>query len=154
MKKTITANDFTPIYDTLEDRIRLVLNYQDINNRVDFMITRSFLLNLIPTAEEFIEQSYGTEDVVQEKVAVAHVNEPNKALNQTDTANLELFKKDEELLLEVNFAFNKQKKITKVAFSSKTVVVNAQLNASTIREVFKMIKLAIPRIRWGIAYNF
>ena len=154
MKKTITANDFTPIYDTLEDRIRLVLNYQDINNRVDFMITRSFLLNLIPTAEEFIEQSYGTEDVVQEKVAVAHVNEPNKALNQTDTANLELFKKDEELLLEVNFAFNKQKKITKVAFSSKTVVVNAQLNASTIREVFKMIKLAIPRIKWGIAYNF
>ena len=46
-KKTILANTFTPLYDELEDRIRIVVNYQDIQNRIDFVITRKNISHTI-----------------------------------------------------------------------------------------------------------
>jgi hypothetical protein len=57
-QKEIIAQTFTPIYDEVEDRIRVVINYQDIMNRVDYMITRKFILNIIPTIDEFILKHY------------------------------------------------------------------------------------------------
>ena len=52
--KVISAQTFTPVYDELEDRIRLSVNYQDVNNRIDFLITRNLIINLLPSIEEFI----------------------------------------------------------------------------------------------------
>ena len=45
-KKIVSALVFTPLYDQLEDRIRLVINYSDYDNRIDIMITRNFILDL------------------------------------------------------------------------------------------------------------
>lgn len=44
MKKEIVGTTFTPLYNPIEDRICLVINYQDPYARADFMITRSFTL--------------------------------------------------------------------------------------------------------------
>jgi hypothetical protein len=154
MKKNIIANTFTPLYDELEDRIRLVINYQDIHNRVDFMITRNFILNLSPAAEEFISKHYENATLAQDNITVNSQKDTNQSLSQTDNVNLELFRTDEVLLLEVNFAFDINTKQTVLTLSSKNISAKAILDAYTMSQTFKVIKSAIPNIKWGISHHF
>ncbi len=149
MKRNIIAKTFTPSYDTVEDRIRVVVNYQDINDRVDFMITRSFILNLIPTAEEFIGKYYGTM-----ATSTPQVENKNNSFSKTDTVNLELLRTTDELLTEVNFSFNANTKLTLVTFNSKNAVAQADLDAFMITQIFQVIKSSIPNISWGISHYF
>ena len=154
MKRNIIAKTFTPIYDEIEDRIRFAINYQDMQNRVDFMITRSFILSLIPSAEEFIDRHY---NALASQVATKvepKVEDSNEAVSKTDSVNLELLRTDEELLLEVNFSFDANTKQTILTFSSKNVVATTALDSFLLLQVFKIIKSAIPHIKWGIAHSF
>ena len=156
MKKTIIANTFTPIYDEVEDRLRLVINYQDIHNRADLMITRSFILNLIPAAEEFTAKYYVHEksnDIIQ-SVNYSTPSEESNTLSKTDGVNLELLRTNEELLLEVNFSFDANTKQTLVIFNSKHIIAKASLDASLMEQTFNIIKSSIPYIKWGISHHF
>lgn len=151
--KNIAAKTFTPIYDQVEDRLRLVINYQDIQNRVDFMITRNFILNLIPSAEEFMEKHY-VEDTTNSIVEPKTKAQNNEGISQTDGVNLELLRTSEELLLEVNFSFNPNTKQTTITFSSKNIQSLAVLDSSMMQQTFKVIKSAIPFLKWGISHHF
>ncbi|MDD5371929.1 MAG: hypothetical protein PHO62_00720 [Sulfurimonas sp.] len=150
MKKNITAKTFTPIYDELEDRLRLVINYQDIYNRVDFMITRNFILNLIPTAEEFMARQYGIADFE----TTPHIETNDKTTSKTDSVNLELLRTNDDLLLEVNFSYDQNLKRTILTLSSKSTTAKADLDGFMLSQIFQVIKSAIPYIRWGISYHF
>ncbi len=150
MKKNIIAKTFTPMYDEVEDRLRVVVNYQDAQNRVDFMITRNFVLNLIPSVEEFISAHYGVDDFESPMQSEAK----QKITSKTDNTNLELLKMDEELLREVNFSFDKNLKQTTLTLNSKNSTAKAQLNGFMLMQIFKIIKSAIPYIRWGISHHF
>ena len=157
MKKTIIANTFTPRYDEIEDRIRLAINYQDISNRVDLMITRSFILDLIPATEEFIDKHYTDEIVIENSLADSNFQEKTdkeKIVLPTDGVNLELLRTNEELLIEVNFAIDAQTKNTTITFSSKNITAKAVLNALMMQQIVSVIKTAIPNIKWGISYCF
>lgn len=156
MKRIIVAKTFTPLYDEIEDRLRVVVNYEDIQNRVDFMITRNFILNLIPSAEEFILKYYSSEPLSNDGIAMdSHAkSKENEALLETDAVNLELLRTSEELLTEVNFYFDTATKITSVVFSSKKVTANISLDGLMLQKIFHIIKLAIPNIRWGISHCF
>lgn len=155
MKNIIPANTFTPLYDEIEDRLRLVINYQDINNRVDFMITRNFILNLISTAEEFRTKYYNNEKTDEQ---IFNINnnetEKNESISKTDGVNLELLKTKEELLQEVNFTFNVKTKQTIVTFNSKNITTQVSFDSSMMQQTFDVIKSAIPYIRWGISHRF
>ncbi|DAB28454.1 MAG: hypothetical protein A2513_01795 [Sulfurimonas sp. RIFOXYD12_FULL_33_39] len=156
MKKNITANTFTPIYDELEDRLRVVVNYEDIGNRVDFMITRNFILNLIPSAEEFILNYYSKEPMIYDSITVnpeSNANE-NKVFSKTDAVNLELFRTEEELLLEVNFSFDLATKYTLLTLSSKNVSAKISLDSFMLQKIIHVIKSAIPFMKWGISRHF
>lgn len=150
----ILANTFTPIYDELEDRVRLVINYQDMPNRVDFMITRSFMLNLVPTAEEFIEACYIDETFVEDKLNNILDNQDSNRTSKTDTTNLELMRTTEELLLEVNFSFDIKTQLTSVTFKSKNKSTRAILDHFTFFQTINIIKASIPYIKWGISNHF
>jgi hypothetical protein len=150
MKKNITAKTFTPIYDSIEDRLRLVINYQDIQNRVDLMITRSFILDLIPSAEEFIAKYYGELDV--EVNTQSEIKE--RSTSKTDNINLELLRTSEELLLEVNFSYDPDSKHTVLTLSSKNIVAKTELDSFMLQQIIQVIKSAIPYIKWGISHYF
>ena len=155
--KEIIANTFTPIYDELEDRIRLVINYQDMPNRVDFMITRSFIINLLPSADEFILKHYAKNEVDLNDIKISTPKKESnneKNLSQTDSVNLELFRTDEQLLIEVIFSYDVNTKITSLTFSSKQIRAKAVLNADMMGQVFDTIKIAIPSFAWGISTSF
>ncbi len=150
MKKNITAKTFTPIYDSIEDRLRLVINYQDIQNRVDLMITRSFILDLIPSAEEFIAKYYGELDV--EVNTQSEIKE--RSTSKTDNVNLELLRTNEELLQEVNFSYDPNSKHTILTLSSKNIVAKTELDSFMLQQIIQVIKSSIPYIKWGISHYF
>ncbi|MFA6197097.1 MAG: hypothetical protein WC656_10690 [Sulfurimonas sp.] len=154
MKNIIVANTFTPIYDEIEDRLRVVINYQDINNRVDFMITRNFILNLVPSVDEFIFNYYSYNSRVKESFNINSNKKNDDNTSQTDRANLEFLRTNEELLVEVNLTYEPNTKKTLITFSSKNITTEALLDGLLLKQIFNLIKSAIPHFKWGIAYNF
>lgn len=153
--KQIIANTFTPTYDVIEDRIRLSINYEDMKNRVDFMITRSFILNLLPTAEEFTLKYYGVEFSSYTKNNIEEIKQTEqKALSSTDMSNLELFKIQDELLREVNFSIDPKTRDITVKFSSSTTMAIASFDVNMFEQLFSVIKASIPFIKWGVSPNF
>jgi len=153
--KNIIANTFTPIYDQVEDRIRLVINYQDIQNRVDFMITRAFMLNLIPATEEFMYKHYPDENMVDDFTLTSDksVND-DTSVSKTDNVNLELLRTSEELLIEVNFSFDINTKQTVITFRSENIIARAAFDVKTMGQTLDVIKSAIPYIKWGFSSSF
>ena len=151
--RTITAKTFTPLYDEVEDRLRVAINYEDAYERVDFMITRAFIINILPAAEEFILKHYGEDEKQLDDVSIKMDNansNSSKNLTKTDGVNLELYKQDDELLREVNFSYDAKSKLTTFIFSSKTTKAIAIVDATMLKQIFKAIKSAIPKFAWGV----
>jgi len=155
LKRKVNAVSFTPKYDSLEDRIRLSINYDDIQNRVDFMITRSLILKLFPLLDEYMFKYYDIELTSQSPVApsIKEQIKENKTTSATDGANLELYKQEDELLEEISFSYIASKKLTVLNFKSKNSEAIAKLDANLIKQVFAIIKSSIPFFSWGISHN-
>lgn len=153
--KQVTAKTFTPTYDPIEDRIRLCVNYQDMQHRVDFVITRSFILNLLPSAEEFIAKHYGVKHFLYKSDSQEEGSRAEqKAFSSTDMSNLELFKIDDELLREVRFSTDLKTKEITVTFISSTTLAIASFDVVMFEKLFSVIKASIPFIKWGISFDF
>ena len=156
MSKQITAISFTPKYDELEDRIRLSVNYDDITNRVDFMITRSFILKLFPVLEEYMLKFYASElsqQVTSPNPPTKESIQNNEATSLTDGINLELYKQEDELLKEVKFSYDKNNNLSVIVFISKDSEATARLDEKSMEQVFTIIKSTIPFFSWGISHN-
>lgn len=156
-KREIIAQTFTPLYDEIEDRIRVVINYQDMANRVDFMITRSFILNLVPTIDEFILKHYHNQLEVEDHITLNadHKEQKDKNISKTDNTNLELLKTEEQLLVKVDLSYDAESKKTLfVLYSKNHTIAKALLDGHILQQVFKIIKKSIPHFRWGISHNF
>jgi hypothetical protein len=165
MKKTQTiqaifATTFTPLYDELEDRIRLSVNYQDINNRIDFMLTRKFIIKMIPTIDDFIDKFYPAlrdeMDGEQFTSAASSPTKPQEAQTQskidpTDRTDLNLLKKEGVLLREIKLSFNPDTKKSVLLLISKDRAAQATLDAQSLYKIVGIIKKSIPNYAWGIS---
>jgi len=155
LKKKINAFSFTPKYDEKEDRLRISINYDDLQNRIDFMMTRSFVLKLFPTLEDYMFKFYEVAEVPQvisQENIQKNIKE-DKTTSMTDGSNLELYKQEDELLLEVQFSYVKNTKMTIVKFHSQNSEAIAQLDANSLKQIFSIIKSTIPFFSWGISHN-
>ena len=148
----IIANTFTPLYDEVEDRIILVINYQDAQNRVDFMITRNFILKILPAADEFLMRYYPEKQLQSLSIETSEAT-PQESLSQTNSDNLEFFAKEKELLVNVNFSFENATTTTLLLSSQKSTTI-ATLDQTMLVQLIKTIKVTIPNFSWGIAINF
>lgn len=146
---------FTPKYDELEDRIRISINYDDFDNRVDFMMSRSFVLKLFPILDDYMLKFYEMDlnPVQAPQVNKEGVFKQDKSTSLTDGSNLELYKQEDELLIEVKFSFVKKTKTTIVVFESKSTQATARLDANSLKQIFTIIKKSIPFFSWGISHN-
>ena len=154
--KNINAISFTPKYDELEDRIRISINYDDFQNRVDLMLTRSLTIKLFPVFDEYILKFYDSEitPLTQSKNNIKEKILKEDSTSITDNSNLELYKQEDELLIEVKFSYIKNTKQSVVKFLSKDSEVTAQLDLNSIKQIFTIIKSSIPFFTWGISHNF
>lgn len=169
INREIIIKNITPIYDKTEDRIRLSINYKDVNNRIDLMLTRSFLFKMLPAIEEYSYKHYPNE-MIEDEVQVnnsyrytsknTYANSPkditkSKNVSKTQIDDLNLYKKDEDLLFSIKMNFDKNAKHTILTFISKNnVKAIMRCDYILLNNVVESIKRAIPRIEWGIGAIF
>ena len=137
----LSVKTFTCKYDDKEDRLVLTLNYLSPIERVDFWITRSFLLKLIPVFFDFMQQS--TQD-----------NTPiNNQLPTPTDSSMYILTQKESLLLE-SMDFKRQNNATVLVFKNltKAVLYEAILDENGIKNFVNLILKSVPRYEWGI-YN-
>ena len=172
MKKEVIAKTFTPFYDPTEDRIKLVINYQSADKRIDFMITRAFIINFVPAFDDYLLQYYPQEALASQKelssLKVTHAvtetyndkeshpqqKEESKTITPTDNVNMQLFTQEPELLIKIDFIYDKNSKNTTLIFSSTRSTATAALTYLMMEQLIGTIKTAIPNFSWGIAQNF
>lgn len=142
----IKALTFTPMYSQSEDRIRLVINYADYNNRIDLWLTRAFLLKLIPSIEDCLDQF----DTTPSNSSIQQQTE-QKAQSQTDAPTLSMTEKEGFLVHTVDITYHKEAQQFTLAFKTSDHQVVSTLNAPLLRTILKSIFTAIPKIDWGIS---
>ncbi len=166
-KKIIVANTFTPSYDSIEDRIRVVINYQDIKNRIDLMITRNFILDFIPLTDEFLLTHYNKDlNIADGSIEIRQtINQTNKDeiekqvqknpnLSKTDHVNMGLLKIKDELLRRVDLSYNQKTKNTVITFTTNEHIIKSSLDKNLFQQIIKLIKSSIPYFKWGLSPNF
>ena len=153
--RTINALNFTPKYDEIEDRIRLSVNYEDLQNRVDLMLTRNFILKLLPIVDEYMFKFYNEDLNIlpQQNISTKTEDNTKNQTSKTDGVNLELYKQADELLIEIKFSYIQKNNMSIIRFISKDSEVISQVNSDTFKQIFNMIKSTIPFFSWGISHN-
>lgn len=142
-----TAKTFTCRYDPKEDRLVLTLNYQSLEERIDFWITRSFLLKLLPIFFDF--STYTPMVTSQDTLAPTKIPTSEAP---TDTSTYLLTYKNPLLLESVDFTRdNTNTKIT-LKNLEKAIYYEALLDSANLESVVKLILNNVPKYEWGI-YN-
>ena len=139
----ILAQTFTPVYDEIEDRIKLIVNYQDFHNRVELMITRKFTIQLVPMLEEFYEKHYG--DLQKSS---SHNGNFKKYTSKTSYEDILLYKKRPLLLHGVKLLYKKPYTIAN--FKTESNLIVTQFNREALAVFTLRLKRAIPQAGWGL----
>ena len=139
---TIEAQTFTCQYIQREDRLLLAINYQDIENRIDFWITRSFLLKLLPYFFDYI--SHTDTQSIENEIEINNYSSP------TDTSTFVLMQKEPILLDSVDFKRLDSKDV-KIVFKNtqKKISCVASLEQGAFDNVAKLIVKSAPAMEWG-----
>ncbi len=139
----IQAKTFTCQYIKREDRLLLTVNYKDISSRIDFWITRSFLLKLLPY---FFE--YSTTDL-----SPATEQKEIQNTTPTDNSTFLLTQKEPVLLDSVDFSRLKDGdnniQIT-LKNLEKKIYCTAVLDEGSFKNFTKHITNTAPVMEWGI----
>jgi len=150
----IQVKTLTPTYDKVEDRIRLSINYQDVHNRIDFMITRSFILQLLPVMEEYIYKHYFDFIEKEDDIHIELEDEVQSSSNMSST-NMEdiyLYESLQDLLITINLKHDATTRFTHLEFISKEnhkALITCDFNM--LQSIVTSIKTSIPNYSWGIS---
>lgn len=144
---TVTIKTFTCTYNTREDRLLLTMNYQEIDERVDFWLTRSFLLKLLPVFFDL------TTHVQDELIPQKSLRNETQQKQSTDTSIYVLTQKVPLLLESIDFhkLSDNQHKIVFKNLES-TTYAEAFLEQANLDGFVQLLLNAAPRYEWGI-YN-
>lgn len=147
MKKLVEAEKFTAWYDAVEDRLRLVVNIDKPEARVDFWITRRLFLTLITQLDEFIEpKSLGEEDSIDKLIKKGDEATKSKDSNQ-DKSSEDI---NVSLLRTLNVSWNKKSKKVSLKLISDEYEVEANLDIVAMRAFMRMLLMQAPSVEWGI----
>ncbi len=166
MKTLIEAEKFTAWYDSAEDRLRVAINIDSPNARVDFWITRRFFLSLITQIEGLLdtqelgiskseidsmieeghpepkaEDNTSNEDIIENK-------ESQKPIETKDTQKSEI---SVSLLRNMDISVNKRENRVKLKLSSDCCEAEANLTLAAMSAFIKMLILQAPTVEWGIS---
>lgn len=144
----VPAKSFTPSYSAKEDRIRVVINYSDYPQRVDFWITRSFFLKLLPSWEEYFYR-YGLSDTPDATRAAGAAAIPSTS--QTDRDILQLTEKEGVLLESVDMQFDRSKNRFKITLKGSNTEAFAHLSPQMMIGLLHSIFQSAPHLLWGIS---
>ncbi len=141
-KLPIEAKTFTCTYSDREDRLLLTLNYEDYKNRVDFWITRSFLLKIIPYLFDYTSEKDSLKD---------QSHRDKDSVISTDSSTFVLTQKDPILLESINFLLleNGNMKLTFKNFE-KNIEYFSFLDENSYKNLVNLLMKTAPAFDWGI----
>ncbi len=154
----VIAEKFTFEYSRVEDRLKMLINYDSATMRRDFFITRAMLFRLIPVIEQIqIKFSAAVAESASSKQHL-HVNQhaaPTEIQRQTDRSTLALLKCSETLLLEkVDFTWHHHSKnVTLCFYANGALECKTLLGGERFTAVMQGMIRAVPHTSWGIAPN-
>jgi len=143
-QKQIKIETIHPIYDVIEDRIRLSFNHKQETNHVDFMMTRKFLLQLLPSYEEYLSKVYA-DKTLNQKVS------QNKNARLSNHNQLKPYQHRAALLKGIEFSYIEKTQQTLLSFYSTHTKAYVRLNYEALIEIFNIIKSTIPHFDWSIS---
>ncbi len=156
----IQAKKLTFQYDRVEDRLKLLVNYDSIDARIDFFITRAMLFRLIPAIEQMLIK--GEESVLKNNSQKDLKNSPQQAKEnrlgrkqKTDHSTMQLLDQERVFLLEkVDFQFAPKNSIVTMIFSAKNEPqCIAKLTSENFSQVMNAMIASVPHTSWGMAPN-
>ena len=143
----INIQTITPKYDVIEDRVRLMINHKDENSRIDFMMTRNFVLQLLPSYEEYLHKVYTK--LMQDDTPTQ--GKQTKGARIPNHTTLAPYQEKAELILNIQFSFIDKNEITVVKFKTKQSQAIVRLEYEALKSMFRLIKSTIPYYDWGIS---
>jgi hypothetical protein len=155
--KNIEIKTLTPSYDKIEDRIRLSINYQDIVNRIDLMITRAFMIELMPILEEYFFKHYPHLGMQDDDIHI-NLNEQTQKTSDVSATNIEdiyLYQSIQDLLITINLRYDNDTKHTSMEFITKDGYKAFMMcEAEVLNNIIKLLKSSIPNFSWSISSYF
>ncbi len=152
----VLAQKFTFEYSHVEDRLKMLINYDSATERIDFFITRAMLCKLIPVIEKLLIKFAELPVSTQQERKHLHVNSqlPPAVAHQTDRETLELLQQQIFLLEKVDFTWHaKNRSVTLLFYANGVRQCKAHLNSEHFSLVMQGMMLAVPHTSWGIAPN-
>lgn len=136
----IQAQTFTCNYIEREDRVLLTINYRDVAQRIDFWITRAFLVKLLPYFFEYTAQDSANEQSTDQRDKT-----------QTDNATFALTQQSPILLESIDFRTLQDTK--EIIFKSleHQIFARAVFDDRTFASFVTILIGAVPKFDWGIA---
>lgn len=147
--KSIIIHSIQPRYDVIEDRIRLLLNHKDVANCVDMMLTRRFLLQLLPSYEEYLYRVYADEMKAATTIKIGK----RKNIRLENHSRLKPYQYEAQLLSNVQFSYIAESRLTKLTLHTRDTRATVSLSYKGLTELFAVMKTAIPRYDWGISHT-
>jgi len=135
----IEAKTYTCHYIDKADRLLLTINYQDIEKRIDFWITRAFLVKLLP---------YFFDYVMVEKEETTNNAQSTKP---TDNSTFALTQQKPILLESIDFEAldNNGMKIV-LKNLEKNIYCVAVLDKNRFKSFVELLTKTAPTFDWGI----
>ena len=165
MKTLVEAEKFTAWYDAVEDRLRVAVNMDRPEARVDFWITRRLFLSIITQLEDFIDpkgiglekrdidkmiekgspspQSVDTEKKAEEKSRKESEKENKESNTRKDT--------EVSLLKTMNISWNKKSGKVSLNLISEEYEAEANLDTASMTALLRMLLMQAPAVEWGVS---
>lgn len=136
---TIEAKTYTCHYIEKEDRLLLTINYQDIEDRIDFWLTRGFLFKLLPCFFDYV----GVKKKQSLKI--------DQTTSPTDNSTFFLTQKKPVLLESIDLSLMKDRRIRLVLKNlEKNIFCVSVLEQETFEKFVELLTKTAPTFDWGI----
>ena len=162
MPKKVNAKSLSAWYDSREDRLRLAANLNEASERIDFWITRRFLLSMLSEASEYLmvpptpswqgKGTYaekGSEPPSSEKENASLTEESSRS-TAPEPLHAEVKDFPVELLERLQIRQQSDGRADLILRSTGQTA-SATLRPPELRRFFQMLLQKAPTIEWGIS---
>jgi len=168
----IQIKNLTFSYNPREDRIFFLINHDDFNNRIDFIVTRKKLIELLNGFDDILinycDNGKLFKELYQNQEPLINTQEPkkNNKLNQKDknnnlnhnkweknvnTKELILTQNKKPIILDAISYTNKDNKLVFKYISNNKVYAVSTMDSVIFQQTLSSMMRIIPFVSWGIS---
>jgi hypothetical protein len=167
--KIINITNITFSYNQKEDRLIFTINHNNIDQRIDFFVTRRMLIQLLEAFDHILinycnngklfKELYNNQEILEEntdnKIDTNNINKEDnlKWEKSIPTKDLNFTKIKEAILLD-SLSYNiKNNQITLKFISNNKILAISKLDFNMFEKTLSSMMRVIPFVSWGISPN-